>query len=486
MARYPGFIGSSYVSQSYVTDQELTMNWAEERSESEGANSPNSLFPTPGYQSAYEFMATGGRANFTAFNHGLARAFTVYGSTLIEYFADGTSIDRYTTLAINENPATISSNGDGGGQLFITSGDHGYCYDLDTDTVTEVLTSGATQGGMLYGYFVAFDRTNSKIRISDLFDGLTWDPTQFAQRTIGPDPWNAMLVTPYGQIFLPGTQTGEFWYNAGTFPFPFAPDPAGLIEEGIAATFALTQAGKSPAWLSTNKNGGYQVQRAAGFSPQRISTHALEDQIAKLSRVSDIIFDTYEDRGHSYLLVTSPTGEFTACYDFTVNKWHNRGTWISENNAYQYSRPVFHCFVFGKHMMADRESHVLYEMDIRFKTDIESRPIRRMRRAPAVENQDRMLFFPTFEVLAQRGVGTQTGQGADPVFLMRKSNDYGATWSNEREASIGKIGQYWRRCIFWATGGGRGRVYEVSTTDPVYDRVTDAFLEIEASTESAA
>jgi len=490
MPRFDEFTGGSYTSQSKVTDAERTVNWFPETSESKGAASQQSLYPTPGYNLFCRFPSIGCRASFSMGTGGTSisgRTFEIYGGTLFEVFADGTFTAR-GTVAVDHNPATICSNGDGGFQLFITSGTNGYNYDLLTNTLTQIasLNGAATMGGQLYGYFVAFDATLNQIRISNLFDGTTWDPTQFLARTIGADPWTAMLVTPYGQIFLPGSQTGEFLFNAGTFPFPFAPDPSGLIEEGIAATFSVKQAGKSVTWLSTNKNGGYQVMRASGFTPQRISDHGLEDKLATFQNVSDFTGETYEDRGHSFFILNSALNKFTACYDFKTNKWHERPLWIEETNSEDAAHAVFHCFAFGKHLMGDRTTGALYEMSNDFGTEVDGRVIRRVRRAPAVLSEQRRLFFPLFRVLFQTGLGTQTGQGALPRVMMRKSDDWGQTWSNERTASIGRVGKYGLKVDFWNCGSGRGRVFEITYTDPTPARITDAFLPgLAESTEAA-
>ncbi len=484
---YPAFVGSSYLSQSPITDQESTINWFEETAESPGATAKASLYPAPGFRLFASVSPLGGRAMFAMGSGQTAvsgRAFGVIGNTLFELLADGTTTNR-GTVAVDGNPATLCTNGDGGFQLFLTSGNNGYCFDLLTNTLTQVLTGAAIQGGELYGYFVAFDAARNQIRISALFDGTTWDPTQFLARSIGSDPWTAMLVTPYGNIFLPGSQTGEFLYNAATFPFPFAPDPSGLIEEGIAATFSLQQAGKSAVWLSTNRNGGYQVQRAAGYTPQRISTHAVEDAIAGYSRVDDAIGETYEDRGHAFYLLTFPTAGVTHVYDFITSKWHTRGHWIAEQNRYDALRPTFHCFAFNKHLMADRTTGHIYQMDAAFGFDLDGRPMRRVRRAPAVVNQRQRIFFPRFEVLLQAGMGLASGQGSLPIAMVRISNDGGRTWGNERSASAGAIGQYGTRLRFLNTGSGRLRVFELSVSDPVPWRLTDAFLQLEPSTEAA-
>jgi hypothetical protein len=51
--------------------------------------------------------------------------------------------------------------------------------------------------------------------------------------------------------------------------------------------------------------------------------------------------------------------------------------------------------------------------------------------------------------------------------MYRYSNDGGHTWSNEKQRSIGAVGQYGQRVKIGPTGCGRNRVHEISITDPV-------------------
>jgi hypothetical protein len=74
---------------------------------------------------------------------------------------------------------------------------------------------------------------------------------------------------------------------------------------------------------------------------------------------------------------------------------------------------------------------------------------------------------------------TVTTQGADPQVMLRWSDDGGHTWSNEHWASMGKIGQYYKRVIWRRLGMTvklRDRVYEVSGTDPVKIAIMGAEL----------
>jgi hypothetical protein len=285
---------------------------------------------------------------------------------------------------------------------------------------------------------------------------------------------------------LAGSETGEQWTNVGTFPFPFAPDRSGTMDEGIAAIFSLKYAGKSNVWLSTNKNGGYKVMAASGFQPERISTHAVEEAIAGYSDIADAIGETYEDRGHTFYLLTFPSADVTWAYDFLTRQWHKRGTWIAEAHTFTYWRPVFHCFALDHHLMLDLEDGTLYHMSADHGVDVDDRPIRRVRRTPALVDEHRTVFFDWLEIVLQTGIGVVSGEpeDMDPRGMLRMSNDYGQTWGPERSESAGGVGEF-RRHRFWNLGSGIARVYEYSVTARVPWRVSGAYQKVRQSGEAA-
>lgn len=477
MAAYPNFIFGTYESQSPIVDCELTMNFYPEQTESPGAKAQMVLYPTPGYI-AFTTTPTplvGGKCMFT---NGDGRVFGVTGMAFYEYFADGSFIKR-GDLAIDQNPAYICSNGGGGNQLAIAAGGNIYCFDLITNTLTLQLSTGYTHVGMLYGFFVALNAPTSTVRISDLFDGTVWDPTQFFQRTIGADGWISMLVTTWGYIWLLGPQSGEVWYNAGTFPVPFAPHPSGLDEPGIAAVFSLTQVNSTVSWLSTNKDGGYQTLSAGGFRALPISNKSEEYAYSQMATLADCVGQTYRSRGHTFLVETFQKEKQTRVYDFTTQLWHRRGTWDSQNNIYNVERPVFHCFAFNKHLMSDSTSGYVFEMNDDFTSDVNGNVIRRVRRAPAINNENKLISYGKFELYLQSGNGIAgtTAQGVSPQVAMSYSNNGGRTYGSERLCGSGKLGEYGKR-VFWEMNGqARDRSFQVVMTDPVNWVLINAFLD---------
>ncbi|MDA1095306.1 MAG: hypothetical protein O3A25_18900 [Acidobacteria bacterium] len=471
--KYPLFVNQAYKSQSPVADDERTVNWYPERMESQGAITQMALYPTPGV--ATFVTVTEGSAGRGAFALG-GRCFFVVGAKLIEVFVTNTYLVR-GTVAQDGNPATFSSNGDGGNELFISSGGVGYAYDLLTNTLTTEIASDCTMTGMSYGFFQYLDLVTSRFYISDLFDGTTWDALQFAANSITPDSWKALLTTTYGQTWLLGEQSGQVWFNNGASPFPYALDPSGLIPYGIAATFSVQEAAESVTWLATTKDGDLQVISALGFRPQRISDYALEFALSQYGTVSDAQGETYRDGGHTFYVLSFPTEGKTWVYDFTTQLWHERGTWISEDNAYVAWRPSWHAYAFGKHLWCDRESGLIYEVSSALSVDAGSRPLRRIRRSPGVVNNGQYVRFQTLEVVLEPGLGLQSGQGSDPQILLRLSDDGGKTWSNERSQSAGKVGQYRTRVVFRRLGVSRHRVFEIAVSDPIPWRILDAYVD---------
>ncbi len=474
---YKGFCGPSYTSQSPIADAELCMNAYPEQMESEGAASRKALYPTPGVET-FSTSSIGSRVRqlYSIVVLNAERCWAAISNSLTEVSADGTLTNR-GTLAEDTNIATLVSNGDGGGQLFATSGRQGYCLDLVTNAFTNPV-SDVTMASMVDGYIVALDADTSTLIISDLFDADTWDPTQFAQRSAQPDPWKALVVN-YNEIWLLGTQTSEVWYDAGNFPFPFALRPGAIMQQGIAATFSAAVLDGTVIWLAHNQNGQNQVVAASGYVPARISNHAMEWQISRYARVDDATAWVYEDQGHPFYVLNFPSAGATWVYDKSTQEWHQRGTWVPTNNAYDAWHPQCHTFAFGKHLVGDRNAPTIYRMDVTLGLDVDSRPIRRVRRAPSVQNELERLYFGAFQLEMEVGLGTNSGTGADPQVFMRVSNDGGQTWGNYRSKSAGKIGQYQTRVIWERNGSARNRVFEVVVSDPIPWRITNAFIAVE-------
>lgn len=410
---YASFIGPSSTAQSALVDQERTMNLYVEVSESKGAASKLALYQIPGVT---EIDTTGrllggvGRAHIYIGG----REFAVKGPVFVEIDSAGVQTSR-GTVSTDGNPATISSNGDGGGQLLITSAGNAFCYDLTANTLTQIafLDGKATMGISSDGFGLVLDASTSTVWISDVLDFTTWDPTQFIQRSQAPDPLVAIGVSNKYLYFI-GSQTGEVWFNAGTSPIPFQPHPSGLFNFGCSAPWSLRIVGSAICWLGSSVNGAGQVLRATGFQPDDISTYATEYAFSKFSTVADAIGDSYDELGHTFYILSFPTGKSTWAWDEQTQSWAERGDWISSERRYDVWRPCFHAFAFNQHRMLSLSSAEIYVMSPNVYTDSTGNGIRWLRRAPSIVQENRRVFYGTFELFMGVGHGltaTPTGNG---------------------------------------------------------------------------
>ena len=472
MPSVPGFVNGSYETQSRVVAGEETINLFPETIP-QGNKAKSALLPAPGMSNFAAVSDSPGRGTFA---HD-GRLWAVFGRTLYEITSDGTATSR-GTLAIDANPVTMDTNGDGGNQLMITSGGSGYMLNLTTNVLTTPLASGATQCGQLDGFFISLNAATSTMRISESLDGSTWSGTQVAQRTSASDPWIAMIVAR-GEVYLFGDKTGDVWYNAGLSPFPLAERPEGNFEVGIAAAFSLAKFFGTIAWLGRFESGNPAVYWMDGYTPVKISTPAIEWLIqgyASAVGISNAIGWSYDREGHSFYILHFPSSERTLVYDATTRKWHRRGFLDTALGDFVGYRPMFHAHCFNKNLVLDRDSFRMYSLSSTVYTDVGALELRRVRRLPHIAKENHRIYFQDAELECDRGVGQTTGQGVDPLVGLRASNDGGYTWGPSRMRNVGKIGEYTTRVRWDGCGSARDRVWELWSSDPAPTRWFDLFV----------
>ena len=405
--RVPFALGSSNVAQSYIADQQETINFFEATLEPGGA-SGKALYPTPGVESIGSVANGPGRAH--AVHAG--REWAVVAGKFYEITEDGT-FTELGSVAIGDNPATISYNGDGGGEILVTSGGNGYIWDIAAETLTQIATIDglADIGDQIDGYFLILTQATSTVYFSDLSDGTSWDTgIQFFQRSSASDGWKSLKVLNGELIWLFGSKTSEVWYDAGTSPVPFEPHPSGRgISYGVDGAFTPSILEGVMYWCGSTENGRGQILRTGGFSPERISTPPVEFALQGYDTTSTAEGDAYSEDGHGFYLVRF-SGEITWAYDVGSGSWHKRGTWISEDNEYVPWRPIHHAFAFDQHRWLDAETGSLYRAGVDIGLDVDGRELRRLRRAPAIVFQNERLSYAGFELLMDVGVGL-TGNG---------------------------------------------------------------------------
>lgn len=468
-----GFVDGAYEGQSRVVTGEQCINMFPEVVP-QGGKARSALVAAPGLPTFAEFTDAPGRGVFTH----KGRLFTVYGRTLYEVAANGIPT-ALGAVAVDANPATFDSNGDGANQLLVTSGDKGYLLNLTTLVLTTPLASGSTQGGQVDGFFLSLNAATSTFQSSNSLDGATWSGLAVAQRTSASDPWKAMIVSR-NEVYLYGDKTGEVWYNAGLPIFAFAQRPEGFFETGIAAAFSLARFNGSVAFLGRTEKGNPAVYWMDGYSPIQISNTAIEwviQQYEEQYGVSDAIGWSYEREGHKFYVLHFPKPKKTWVYDATTNKWHRRGKWNLDAADFTQYRPVFQASCFGRNLVCDSDGNKMYSMSSTTYTDVGGAELRRLRRTPHMSSANRKIFFQSAELECDRGVGNDNDPGQNPLVHLRYANDGGYVFGDSRPREIGKVGAYGTRVRWEMCGAGRDRVWEVWQSDPNASRWFDLYVD---------
>jgi hypothetical protein len=107
------------------------------------------------------------------------------------------------------------------------------------------------------------------------------------------------------------------------------------------------------------------------------------------------------------------------------------------------------------------------------------RYIRRLRRAPHVQQAHHRIAYASFALDLQRGVGLASGQGADPLVTLRVSRDGGRTFGEPVIMRAGRLGAYTTRVRARRLGQARDAVFEVTVSDPVAWALVQAWLDLE-------
>lgn len=348
-----------------------------------------------------------------------------------------------------------------------------YALNFSTMPTTDGPFTGADVVDVVDNYFV-YNRPNTQQWGSSNILSPISSALAFSSKDGAPDNLVSMIVD-HREVYLLGEVSSEVWIDSGLFPFAFQRIPGTSTQHGIAAKFSVSRIGNSFAYVSRNIRGQAQIMMMNGYTPTRISTHAVENTLVD-QYITDARAWTYQLEGHEVYVVSFPTLDLTWAYDISTGMWH-KWLWVDSNNVFHRHRGNCYASFQGISLVGDWENGSLYQLDPDAYTD-SGNEIRRVRRAPHLISDYQRQYFHEFQIHFQPGVGLP--DGSSPQAMCRWSDDGGSTWSNEHWASIGVQGAYKNRVIWRRLGQSRDRIYEVVVTDPINAVITAANLKADA------
>jgi hypothetical protein len=485
MARF-SFVGPSYTSQSPNVDDERCANIYPELVEGQG-KSQYALYPTPGLKLSTT-LPTGlpvlAMIQVPGTIGGAYRTFAVSGRGFYEVFGGLSGFILRGTMSAGTAPlvpGNVSMTygaATGGVGMLIVCGGAAYSFLLSTNTFAVAVT-GLIPGkaGYCDGFFLVTSLVGDTIAASAPLDPTTWPGASVAKISVFPD-FIVDMVVNQRQIWFFGQTASVVYYDSGNSPFPFDVVGGSYIEHGaIQGTLGRgTTAQKldnSIFWLGVSELGQGIVWRANGYTPQRVSNHAVEFAMQKYAAESTIqgaTAYTYQDQGHSFYVLYFPSANSgrgaTWVYDVATGMWHER-FFLNPVNGMEYAhRSQCHALLTLNtttplaHMVGDwQPTGNIYQMQIpTFVTgaggggggggggdddgrlywdfaDDFGNPLQRIRRSPYISTEKEWIIHREFQLDMETGIGPIPGLPGDfpapPSVILPDFNDPTAMWQVE-------------------------------------------------------
>lgn len=464
--------GGAYTARSLIASAQRSVNlYAEPLPQQEGEPSLMAHYPTPGLITSGT-IGNGPIRGIRQCSNGVAYA--VSGSSLYTFWP-ATHVGDITP-GLNSPVSMMDNTVD----LVIVDGSvNGWKVDLASNTFSQItdpnlMFSGANKVDYIDTYLL-FNKPNTPQFYSSDSLAVTFDPLFFANKSAAPD-YLISLAVARREIWLIGARTTEIWFDAGSADFPFQIMPNIFIDHGCAAKFSPVVIDNGVFWLARDRNGQGIVVQGANYQATRVSTYAIEAELATYARIDDAIGMTYQLAGHQFYVLTFPTADKTWCYDITTHEWHE-WVWIDANGTEHRHRASAIANIDGVLYVGDWQSNQMYVLSNAAGDDA-GNPIKRVRGFPHLLADGKRVSYRQF--LADMETGTAGNASpliTSPQVSLRWSDDRGHSWGNPVLTDLGASGAYLRSLQWQRLGMARDRVFELSWSSSNPTALQSAWIE---------
>ena len=408
-------LGSAYVARSVNAADNRMVNLFPEIVP-EGGKEPAFLQRAPGLTVLATVGAGPIRGLWTYGSYGYA----VSGNTLYRIDSSWNAVAKGTVGG--SGPVSMADNGT---QLFIAANPQGYIYNVSTDVfqqITDPDFPGAGTVGYIDGYFTFNEPNSQKIWVTQLLDGTSVDPLEFASAEGNPDNVVAIFVD-HREVWVFGTNSTEVWYDAGLLDFPLTRIQGAFNELGCAAPYSVAKMDNQIYWLGKDARGQGIVYKAAGYIGQRVSTHAIEWQMQEYANISDATGYTYQQDGHSFYVLNFPSADTTWVYDVATGAWHERASFA--DGDFNRHRADNQMFFNSTTVVGDYENGKIYEFDLNVYADdgAPQKWLRSWRALPTGANNLSRTIQHSMQLDCETGVGLNLYPAYDAEDLATESGD---------------------------------------------------------------
>ncbi|AXI03859.1 packaged DNA stabilization protein [Aquirhabdus parva] len=416
MANLP-IVGPAYQLSSLVIDCQNTINWYPQAIEVPNGTRVSALIPTPGLVRAFLGDEAPVRALRVLSNGALL---AVIGKKLYHSPAGRFNLTQITGTIMGLGLVSIADNGT---VAMIVNGSTNQVLDLKTLVLTTLQGSNIPRSSFvlfLDGRFVLNKEKSDRFVWTDLYS-TNIDGASYATAEASPDPMVAM-VEFQREIWMFGTQTTERYYSNQDLDLPFARMPGGVLEIGCAAANSVVRFGAGVVWLAVTEFGSGQIMMGSGGLPERISNHAIEAEISSYPTLKDAVAYAYQQNGHSFYVISFPSGNTTFVFDATTQLWHQR-SWTNRQGQHDRHRAHVHAFFNETHYVGDYSNGKIYALDPKTYSD-DGNVITRERTCPVVETGGAMSRYSRLEIVCETGNPKQKKNPDQPILKRYTSQMY--------------------------------------------------------------
>ena len=457
-----------YESESLPISAQQCVNWYPNIPQTQSL-SQETLFGTPGITQ----LATTG--TFEQSNRGAhvknGIAYFVNGDQLYRLnrivASDETESFTTTSLGVIEGTGGVSMADNGTQLMILVPGGKGYIYNEDAGTPFQEITDldFTANGNPQYvvfidGYF-ACSTDSKKWIISAINDGLSWSALDFGSAESDPDDIVAPVVFR-NRLFMTGSETTEAFQNAPNGSgFPFIRSNI-FMSKGCFAPLSLINTHNSFMMIGGGVNESPAIWEFTGASYTKISTTAIDNELSKFSSsvIEQAFSFSYADKGAYFVGFT--VDDFTIVYDMVTKRWHERQSIVDDDPVRWRVNSMITAY--GRVLVGDSQDGRIGELDSDVYTEYGDN-IRRIISTQPFSNMGNAIKVKAVELTIESGVGDYSK--SDPQVSMDVSRD-GKTFTYERKRSMGKIGEFNRRAVWYRNGRfPRFVVFRFKMSDPV-------------------
>ncbi len=468
------FTGPTYESESPFIASQKCINFYL-RPYPEAGENKFALFGTPGLVEWCDLGTDEAVSALVTFGNFL---YAESGGELFRVDNGGTATSMGSTGPVR-NVSGMATNGV---DVTVVKGETGYVHVIG-ETTTSLITDADFPGGdsiiHIDGYYLVNRPDTGQIFRSDLNSGSSWDGLAFS--TEGGDPDNTLSLVDRGRdVHIFGERSSSIWRNTGTGSFNFARIEGSFQDQGTVSNFSTTRINNAVYWVGRDEDGLGQVFQSANRQSTVISPFHITRSIAQERQLSDVHLFSYQQSGHSFVVVQLPGEDKTFVFDTVTNLWHERSSILGTRRIDGQWRVNCHTYFNGDNIVGDYTNGKLYKLRTDVYDEVGTDMIS-VRSAPILRRNQSPITINEVQVIIEPGVGLITGNSEDitPQALFSWSTDGGRTWSPEVDIPMGTIGGYENKCVLTQLGQGENWVIEYKVSAAVKRVVLGAVAEVE-------